>query len=115
MAQYNPMTARRIVTEINRTQAAFDSTLKRMAQLTLTMLEASGEAKLPAMASQAALEKMSSGLSQIVAGRGDFVVAHHTMVQMKKSSNLRQVEIGCTPGPACESPFVESAALRSVA
>jgi len=108
MPGYNPMTARRIVVEINRTHAAIDASLLRMTQLASSIVNASNEAKLPASASQFALEDMVKGLSTIVEGRGQFVSAHHKMVEIKNASNLKNTEIGCSPGPIC-NPFQPAA------
>jgi hypothetical protein len=117
MQGYNPMTARRIVVEINRTHAAIDASLMRMTQLTSSFLAANNEAKLPAHAAQFFLEDMVKGLSTIIEGRGQFVSAHRKMVEMKNASNLKNVEIGCSPGPICH-PFQpvqpQTAHLREV-
>lgn len=115
MPDYNPMLARRVVTDIGRTHNAIDGALKKLSMLTTDVLEAFSDAQLNDAMTQPVLEDIANGFSTIVAGRGAFVSAHQKLIEMKMDSNLRKVEIGCSIGPICPLPFVEEAQLREVA
>lgn len=105
MSQYNPMLARRVVTDLGRTQNAIDGALKKLSMLVTDVLEAFGDAKVSDAATQPTLEGLAEGFHTIVAGRRAFVDVHRNLIEMKMTSNLRQVEIGCEPGPLC--PWIE--------
>lgn len=114
MSEFNPMLARKVVTDLGRTQNAIDGTLKKLSMLATDVLEAFGEARLSDAASQPTLEGLAEGFNTIVAGRRAFVGLHRELIEMKMDSNLRQVEIGCEPGPVC--PWVAPETnLRAVA
>ncbi|MEJ7933912.1 hypothetical protein WG907_06515 [Sphingobium sp. AN558] len=114
MSQYNPLLARRVVTDIGRTQNAIDGALKKLTTLATDVLEAFAEAQVSDAATQPTLEGLAEGFNTIVAGRRAFVDVHRQLIDLKMSSNLRSVEIGCEPGPIC--PWIEPAAdLRAVA
>lgn len=114
MSEFNPMLARKVVTDLGRTQNAIDGTLKKLSMLTTDVLEAFGNAGLNDALTQPALEGLAEGFSTIVAGRKVFVGVHRELIDMKMESNLRHVEIGCEPGPVC--PWIEpEAILRAVA
>lgn len=101
MPDFNPLLARRVVTDIGRTQNAIDGALKKLSMLTTDVLEAFGDARLSDAATQPTLEGIAQGFSTMVAGRSAFVEVHRTLIEMKMTSNLRTVEIGCEPGPVC--------------
>jgi len=114
MTEFHPQQARKIVTDLGRTQLLIDGTLKKFSMLTTDVIEAFSEAKLSDAASQPALEELADGFKTFVEGRRNFVNAHQMLIDMKQDSNLRNVEIGCDPGPLC--PWIEPAAnLRAVA
>lgn len=46
MPDFNPLLARRVVTDIGRTQNAIDGALKKLSMLTTDVLEAFGDARL---------------------------------------------------------------------
>ena len=115
MPDYNPMLARRVVTDIGRTHNAIDGALKKPSMLTTDVLEAFSDAQLNDAMTQPVLEDIAKGFSTTVAGRGAYVRAHQKLIEMKMESNLRKVEIGCAIGPICPLPFVEEAQLREVA
>lgn len=105
MSKFNPEQARKVVTDIGRTQNAIDGMLKKLSMLTTDVIDAFGEASLSDAASQPTLEDLARGFSTFVAGRRKFVNAHQKLIEMKMDSNLRNVEIGCDPGPLC--PWIE--------
>ncbi len=105
MAEYNPMLARKVVTDIGRAQNAIDGALRKFSSLTTGVLEALADAQVSDVATQPALEDLAEGFQTIVAGRRAFVNAHLKLIDMKIESNLRTVEIGCSPGPVC--PWIE--------
>lgn len=114
MSEYNPIMARKVVTGIGRAQNAIDGALKKFSTLTTDVLEAFTDAQVSDAATQPTLERLAEGFKTIVAGRGAFVDAHLMLIDMKMGSNLRNVEIGCEPGPVC--PWIEPAtSLRAVA
>lgn len=114
MPEFNASTARRVVTNIGRTQNAIDGALKKLSVLTADVLDAFGEARLNDAMTQPALEGLADGFKKMVDGRRAFVDVHRELIDMKDQSNLRLVEIGCEPGPVCRwnQPSGE---LRSVA
>lgn len=114
MSEYNPVLARKVVTDIGRAQNAIDGALRKFSMLTTGVLETFADAKVSDAATQPAIESLAEGFNIIVAGRRAFVDAHLKLIDMKMDSNLRNVEIGCEPGPVC--PWIEpSTHLRAVA
>ena len=114
MSEYNPMLARKVVTDIGRAQNAIDGALKKFSTLTTDVLEAFADAQVSDAATQPTLESLAEGFKTMVAGRGAFVDAHLKLIDMKMDSNLRTVEIGCEPGPVC--PWIKpESTLRAVA
>src|SRR3546814_15426047 len=105
MTDFKPQQARKIVTELGRTQLLIDGALKKFSMLTTDVIEAFSEAKLSDAASQPTLEELADGFKTFVEGRRNFVNAHKMLIDMKKDSNLHTVEIGCAPGPLC--PWIE--------
>lgn len=116
MTDFNPLLARRVVTDIGRTQNAIDGALKKFSMLATDVLEAFEDASVSDATTQPALERLAEGFKTIVDGRRAFVDVHLQLIQMKMDSNLREVPIGCVPGPVC--PWIEpeqSVELRAVA
>jgi hypothetical protein len=114
MSEFKPDQARKIVTGIGRTQNGLDNALKKFSMLTTDVLEAFADARMNDAASQPTLEDLAEGFSMIVAGRRKFVNAHQNLIDMKAGSNLRNVEVGCDPGPLC--PWIQpEAGLHLVA
>ncbi|MCK0530665.1 hypothetical protein [Sphingobium agri] len=107
MTDFNPLLARRVVTDIGRTQNAIDGALKKFSMLATDVLEAFEDASLNDAASQPALERLAEGFKTIVDGRRAFVDVHLELIGMKMDSNLKNVPIGCVPGPVC--PWIEPA------
>lgn len=105
MTDFNPLLARRVVTDLGRTQNAIDGALKKFSMLTTDVLEALEDADVSDAATQPALERLADGFKTIVDGRRAFVDAHLELIGMKMDSNLRNVPIGCVPGPVC--PWIE--------
>lgn len=115
MPDFNPMLARRVVTDIGRTQNAIDGALKKFANLATDVLEAFGDAQMSDAATQPALEEIATGFQSIVTGRRAFVAVHQRLIDMKMASNLRKVEIGCSFGPICPPPSMAEEELSAVA
>jgi len=114
MSEFNPLLARRVVTDLGRTQNAIDGALKKLSLLATDVLEAFGDARMNDAATQPTLERLAKGFHTIVEGRREFVDLHQGLIEMKMGSNLRNVEIGCEPGPVC--PWIEpETKLRAVA
>ncbi len=105
MTDFNPLLARRVVTDLGRTQNAIDGALKKFSMLTTDVLEALEDAAISDAATQPALERLAAGFKTIVDGRRAFVDAHLELIEMKMGSNLRDTPIGCVPGPVC--PWIE--------
>lgn len=102
MPEFNPLLARRVVTDLGRTHNAIDAALKKLANLTTDVLEVFGDAQLSDETTQPSLQDIAQGFSAIVAGRGAFVQVHQRLIEMKMESNLRSIEIGCVAGPICK-------------
>src|SRR3546814_11622342 len=98
MTDFNPQQARKIVTDLGRTQLLIDGALKKFSMLTTDVIEAFSEAKLSDAASQPTLEELADGFKTFVEGRRNFVKAHKMLIEMKKDSNLHNVKNGCAPG-----------------
>src|SRR3546814_1416789 len=60
MTDFNPQQARKIVTDLGRTQLLIDGALKKFSMLTTDVIEAFPEAKLSDAASQPTLEELRS-------------------------------------------------------
>ena len=101
MTDFNPQQARKIVTDLGRTQLLIDGALKKFSMVTTDLIDAFSDAKLNDAAGQPALEELAEGFKTFVEGRRNFVNAHKMLIDMKQDSNLRTVEIGCDPGPLC--------------
>jgi hypothetical protein len=114
MSEFNSEHARKVVTDLGRTQNAIDGALRKLSMLTTDVIDAFGEARLNDAAAQPTLEDLAKGFSIFVTGRRTFVDVHQKLIEMKMDSNLHNVEIGCEPGPLC--PWIESETkLRAVA
>lgn len=101
MSDFNLDLARRVVTDIGRTQNAIDGALKKLSTLTAGVLDVFGEARLNDAMTQPTLEGLADGFKMMVDGRRAFVTVHRELIDMKVGSVLRNVEIGCEPGPVC--------------
>lgn len=110
MIEFNPQQARKIVTDLGRTQLLIDGTLQKFSVLITHVIKAFSDAKLSDAASQPALETLADGFKTFVEGRRHFVNAHQMLIDMKRDSNLRNTEIGCAPGP---SPCCPPRTIRS--
>ena len=115
MSEFNPLQARKVVTDLGRTQNAIDGALKKLSTLTTDVLEAFGDARLSDAATQPTLEGLAEGFTAFVTGRRTFVDVHQQLIEMKVDSNLKNLEIGCEPGPLCPWIEPETTTLRAVA
>jgi hypothetical protein len=114
MPNFDAEIARRVVTDLGRTQNAIDGALKKLSVLTVDVLDAFGDARLSDATTQPALEGLADGFKMMVNGRKAFVSVHQELISMKVESNLKHVEIGCDPGPIC--PWdIKAPELRVVA
>lgn len=114
MANVDIELAQRVVKDLGRAQNAIDSTIKKLSVLTSNVMDALQQAKLSDSRTQPTLEGLADGFRSIVDTRRSFVHVHGELIDMKMTSDLNNVEIGCEPGPAC--PWDQATpGLRAVA
>jgi hypothetical protein len=92
--------AEKLATNIRSTHLAIDDALANIAALTNSMIDVCRASDVPPAASQAAIEHVTLGLSNMVLARKGFVSAHRKIAQVQGVSNLQEINFGCTgPGP----------------
>jgi hypothetical protein len=92
--------AEKLATDIRSTHVAIDDALANIAALTNSMIDVCRVSDVPPAASQAAIEHVTLGLSNMVQARKGFVSAHRKIAQVQGVSNLQEINFGCTgPGP----------------
>ncbi len=94
--------AEKLATDIRLTHVAIDDALANIAALTNSMIDVCRVSDVPPAASQAAIEHVTLGLSNMVQARKGFVSAHRKIAQVQGVSNLQEINFGCT-GPGLVS------------
>ncbi len=91
-----------VVSDTQRSVSAVDHAVMSLANLCASIVEVSKASNLPVYTVQASLTNAGSGLTKLIASRGDISDAVSAMVAIQNSSNLQTVSFGCpcTPPPS---------------
>lgn len=99
--------AQKVADRLFALENAIDVALTRAAELNAAMPQARGEARLPAMVGQEALDRAAETFSSLVQARRRVVETHQSLDQTRLQIGLREVDAGDTvPKP---DPFFHQA------
>jgi hypothetical protein len=110
--------AQKVADRLYALENAIDVALTRAAELNATMPEARGEARLPAMIGQDALNKAAKAFSSLVQARRRVVETHLSLDEARIQIGLREVDAGDMEQKQPPNPFTEAAdvvRIRAVA
>lgn len=113
MLEFRPGAGAVVAADTKNAVAAMDDALLNGVRMCASIIEATQGSNLPAAQSQQLLLSMTSGLSSVVAGRGDIVATIRQLTLIKGQSNFAPEDYGCPEGwPKAEGEArtVESAA-----
>lgn len=93
--------------DVRNAVAAVDDALLNGAKLCVSVLEAAQGTNLPVQQTQKLYRSITTGLSAVLDGRGEFVAAVRQMNEIKARSNLAPQNYGCPDGwDAVTAPLV---------
>jgi flavin-binding protein dodecin len=110
--------AQKVADRLFALEDAIDVALTRAAELTASMPEARGEARLPAMIGQDALDRAAETFSSLVLARRRVVETHQSLDEARIQMGLKEVAGGdLVPKPSILEPEGRAPAtpLRAVA
>lgn len=109
--------AQKVADRLFALEDAIDLALTRAAELNASMPEARGEARLPAMIGQDALDRAAETFTSLVQARRRVVETHRSLDQARVQMGLKEVSTGdLVPKPQVFEPNGQIAApLRVVA
>ena len=111
MIHYDYQAAEKLANDIRSTRHSIDNALADIASLTYSVIDASRSSDAPPHHTQAAIEGVAIGLTNLINVRKDFVVAHRKIAVAQRDSNLEVVDFGCLGDGPLTRP---SAGLRVV-
>jgi predicted transcriptional regulator len=82
--------------------SALDQAIVSKLKLCMTVVEGAAASNIPVASTQKLLQSMSTGLSNIVAGRADMAQTIRVLSSIQKHSNLKTVSYGCPLGMPME-------------
>lgn len=85
----------KLASDIGYAHSAIDDALINIATLTKSMIDVCRDSNIPPATSQAAIEHVASGLTQLVDARKGFVNAHRKIIQIQSLTNVRETNFGC--------------------
>lgn len=88
-----------IAAETQGTLRAIDNAILSELRLCSSLVEACEQAHLPIRSSQKLLQSITSGLSQIVAGRGELAQTARALSVIKAGSSLAETSYNCPGEP----------------
>ncbi|HST35683.1 MAG TPA: hypothetical protein VLK25_03525 [Allosphingosinicella sp.] len=110
--------AQRVADHLFALEEAIDVAITRAAELNASMPAARGEARLPAMIGQTALDRAAETFSSLVQARRNVVETHHSLDEARAQIGLQEVSIGdmAPKPPAADIPYgrVAPVPLRAV-
>jgi hypothetical protein len=109
--------AQKVADRLFALEDAIDIALTRAAELNASMPEARGEARLPAMIGQQALDKAAKTFSSLVQARRRVVETHRSLDEARMQIGLREVDAGDIlpkPNPLTEGRLVEVAPFTRI-
>ena len=93
--------AQKVADRLYALENAIDVALTRAAELNVSMPQARGEARLPAMIGQDAFDKAAEAFTSLVLARRRVVETHMSLDQARAEMGLREVDTGdLVPKPA---------------
>lgn len=93
--------AQKVADRLFALEEAIDVALTRAAELNASMPAARGEARLPAMIGQTALDRAAETFTSLVQARRNVVETHHSLDEARAQIGLQEVNIGdMAPKPA---------------
>ncbi len=110
MANYDFRTAQKLAVDIRSAHGAIDAALADLAALTCSVIDTCRSSDAPPSETQAAIEKITSGLVKMVDARNGFVSAHREIAIAHSKSNLNETNFGCVGS----GPLTTPAGLRVV-
>jgi hypothetical protein len=87
-----------VAADTQGTLKALDDAILSELKLCTTLVEAIQGGDVPIASSQKILSSVTSGLSHIVAGRGEMATAVRQLTILKRDSNLSVYDYGCPNG-----------------
>ncbi len=90
--------AENLAANIRAAHVSIDDALFNLANLATSMISVCRTSEVPPAQSQAAIEKVTSGLQNLAIVRKDFVAAHRRIVTVQDDSNFQETNFGCV-GP----------------
>jgi hypothetical protein len=110
--------AQKVADRLYALENAIDVALTRAAELNATMPEARGEARLPAMIGQDALNKAAKAFTSLVQARRRVVETHLSLDEARLQIGLREVDSGDMvpkPSPMATAEIAPVVHIRAVA
>jgi hypothetical protein len=98
MQNIDPKLGVLVAADSQGTLKAIDLAILSELKLCTTLVEAMQTTAIPANTSQKLLSSMTSGLTQIVAGRNEMATTLKHLHVLKKESNLSVYDFGCPNG-----------------
>lgn len=99
MLRFRPGAGAVVAADTQNAVAAVDDALLNGMRLCSSIIEATQGSNLPAAQSQRLLASMTSGLAQVVAGRGEIVATIRQLTTIKGQSNFAPEDYGCPEMP----------------
>lgn len=84
-----------VAADTQGTLRALDDAILSELKLCTTLVEAIQGSAIPVASSQKLLSSLTTGLSHVVAGRGEMATAVRQLIVLKKDSNLAVYDYGC--------------------
>lgn len=97
--------AQKVADRLFALENAIDVALTRAAELNASMPEARGEARLPAMIGQDALDRAAETFTSLVLARRRVVETHASLDEARMQIGLREVDAGDTEPKEPPNPF----------
>ena len=94
MPRIRQVVAQKVADRLFALEDAIDVALTRAAELNASMPEARGEARLPAMIGQNALDKAAETFTSLVQARRRVVETHQSLDEARVQIGLREVNVG---------------------
>lgn len=109
--------AQKVADRLFALEDAIDVALTRAAELNASMPEARGEARLPAVIGQDALDRAAETFTSLVQARRRVVETHQSLDQARLQMGLKEVATGdlIPKPPSFETGALTQAPLRAVA
>lgn len=95
MKNFDYDAAEQLASDIRTARKSIDEALASVAAMTHSVIDICRTSDAPPSSTQAAIEGVAEGLSQMVSARKGFVTAHRKIAVAQRDSNLQEVDFGC--------------------